>query len=288
MSKRVFLDPLVPRVRRCNACQRFGHLAQYCRSGTAPHRIICERCGEKGHAKSVCTGPARCINCIRAQLDRVDHEASAGTCPSFLKEKGIRMIMARFNVLRPEADEIYIECGGVPGRRWTRYSRAIPNPTLGDFLPPRTTAPSYADVVAAPSSKHPPVEMPVHRACRGPSWPPIPLPPLSPRSKPARATSPTPLPTMLPSHNNPPSNTILDPLKHCNRPKASVASRFVHSANANSIISAESSMAPFVSADLLQRVKSKYTEKFATDIYLPDTVSYNLISSILERSIKLA
>ncbi|XP_020295219.1 uncharacterized protein LOC109860509 isoform X2 [Pseudomyrmex gracilis] len=160
MSKRVFLDPLVPRVRRCNACQRFGHLAQYCRSGTAPHRIICERCCEKGHAKSVCTGPARCINCIRAQLDRVDHEASAGTCPSFLKEKGIRMIMARFNVLRPEADEIYIECGGVPGRRWTRYSRAIPNPTLGDFLPPRTTAPSYADVVAAPSSKHPPVEIP--------------------------------------------------------------------------------------------------------------------------------
>lgn len=57
MSKRVFLDPLIARVRRCNACQRFGHLAQYCRSGTAAHRIICERYGEKGHSKSVCTGP---------------------------------------------------------------------------------------------------------------------------------------------------------------------------------------------------------------------------------------
>lgn len=116
----------------------------------------------------------------------------------------------------------------------------------------------------------------MRRARRGLGWPPI-IPPLS-----ARTTLFIP-PSALSSHTNPVSNTVsTDPLDHHNRPRATVVSRSVRLANVNSPISAESCMAPFVSADLFQRVKAKYTEKFAANIQLSDIVSHNLISSILE------
>lgn len=72
-------------ITRCYRCQRFGHLAKDCRADTE----TCSHCAKDGHNIKNCPDKEwnyRCSNCAKAKLKN-NHNVSAITCPSYLKEK---------------------------------------------------------------------------------------------------------------------------------------------------------------------------------------------------------
>lgn len=80
MGKRLVLRPYIQRVRRCDRCHRYGHIAKICR--TTDSNAICVRCGKyssthNGDDKSKCTSDKpSCINCIRHKLKDSEHGLS--------------------------------------------------------------------------------------------------------------------------------------------------------------------------------------------------------------------
>lgn len=296
MSKRVYLDPLVPKVRRCNICQRFGHLAQFCRSGLRPDKSICARCGEKGHFQSSCSGSPKCINCIRSRCGSIDHEASSFTCPTFLREKGLKIIMARYNVLRSEAEDIYDEFDGVPRRGWTLPSMHAPPPlVLGDFVSPQASA---ASSFARAASGVPPAAdgsrrhyTPFCSSQRHPSrdhgWPPIiPHPPYSSKSSHSNLSASfvagNLTPASLPVPSSPRPSRF--PLYFHGNYNSTQGSHFARCSQHTPSQSTQGSApsASLKTAALLPLIKSKFSEKFAAEIQLSDTSVVNLITTIVE------
>lgn len=97
-GKRVYLDPFIYKVRRCNVCQCFGHTMNTCKMHSSG-KTICARCGKSDHEKTSCSSPSPfCINCHREGFDKGKHEASDIKCPAFLRRKKIHKIMAIKNV----------------------------------------------------------------------------------------------------------------------------------------------------------------------------------------------
>lgn len=86
-------------VTQCTKCWRYGHFTKICPS----KKVICPKCGENHHNCEVKV--FKCINCkgIHMALDK--------SCPSFLKEKNIRILMSRENLTYREALRVYLEKG---------------------------------------------------------------------------------------------------------------------------------------------------------------------------------
>lgn len=104
MGKHVYLEPFVQRVRRCQFCQRFSHLAKMCRtsSNLLP---TCVRCGSNkpDHDAIICkSSDPKCINCVRSKFSNIDisHEASSSDCPVYLRQRNIKRLAA-FHDLSP-------------------------------------------------------------------------------------------------------------------------------------------------------------------------------------------
>lgn len=129
LGKNIYLRPFIQSVRRCTTCQWFGHTKRFCRSDQ--DLAHCERCAGKGHSGQDCAATSvACINCIRARASDTLHRASDPGCPSFIRQKAIKRVMAIFCMELKEADA-FVEVREVdaipdPGDR--------PLPILADFL----------------------------------------------------------------------------------------------------------------------------------------------------------
>lgn len=72
-------------VMQCRTCCRFGHSSKTCRAKTPR----CFRCGED-HTENSCKSERTiCMNC------RGDHKANDFSCPEFMRQKGIKQLMAK-------------------------------------------------------------------------------------------------------------------------------------------------------------------------------------------------
>ena len=65
---------VIPKPRRCEKCQNYGHSIQRCRSTELP----CGRCSGTGHSAKGCTNKVQCPAC-----DGHDHESSSNRCPAW-------------------------------------------------------------------------------------------------------------------------------------------------------------------------------------------------------------
>lgn len=89
------LEPFEPRVKRCNKCQRFGHLEKQCRG-----KVTCPKCGENHHNDQCPNEKTECANC------GLNHGAFSKACPVWKKEEILNKLMAHMNIRRKEADSI--------------------------------------------------------------------------------------------------------------------------------------------------------------------------------------
>lgn len=105
------LEPYVQKVKRCNICQRFGHVAIQCRNRNSP---ICAKCAKPGHSESACNqlDLIRCVNCIRHKIDDYFHKASDFRCPVFRWEKNTKILMARTGKNSPDCKKLLHENNG--------------------------------------------------------------------------------------------------------------------------------------------------------------------------------
>jgi hypothetical protein len=66
-------------VTKCYKCQRFGHIAKYCRED----KLVCGKCGDVGHLFKECKKEeSRCVNCLRDKR-KADHRTGSSACPAF-------------------------------------------------------------------------------------------------------------------------------------------------------------------------------------------------------------
>lgn len=79
------VEPYTFPVTQCSACWKYGHLTRTC-PAKGP---ICPKCGE-GHANCEAT-EFRCVNC------KGEHRSFDKSCPIYLKERKIRLIMSSDN-----------------------------------------------------------------------------------------------------------------------------------------------------------------------------------------------
>lgn len=84
-------------VTQCSRCWKFGHIKRFC----PVKKDLCPKCGNE-HANCEIVD-FKCPNCSGP------HMALNKTCPSFLKEKRIRIIMSKENVMYREALHIYLQ-----------------------------------------------------------------------------------------------------------------------------------------------------------------------------------
>lgn len=93
---RIKVDPYVFPVSQCAKCWKLGHVTKRCPSS----KVICPKCA--GDHENCETKSYRCVNC------NGKHMAMMKTCPSFVKEKKLRDIMAEFNCTYRRALTMYV------------------------------------------------------------------------------------------------------------------------------------------------------------------------------------
>lgn len=115
LGKRIYLNPFVQRITKCDHCLRYGHSANICKNQSKP--CICAKCGVKAVA---CASPLlSCINCLRDKSNsKTDHAADHEACPIFRQQKELRRIMAVYCFLIGEALNFL-----KTGRKVDRYSQ---------------------------------------------------------------------------------------------------------------------------------------------------------------------
>ncbi|CAH2104239.1 unnamed protein product [Euphydryas editha] len=92
---RIKVFPYVFPVTQCSKCWKFGHPARLCSSKS----VVCPKCGDN-HVNCE-TSTFRCINCSGR------HMAMYRNCPTYLREKKLRDIMAEFNCTYRKALDMY-------------------------------------------------------------------------------------------------------------------------------------------------------------------------------------
>lgn len=150
---RIKVDPYVFPVSQCARCWKLGHVTKRCPSS----RIICPKCG--GDHANCEIKRFRCVNCDG------NHMAMMKSCPSFLKEKKLREIMADFNVTYRRALTMYVP----PPRpaehkpiikpyKETEPSSEFLRNLFPEYCQPPTATPSsvsmYADVLKTKADVH--------------------------------------------------------------------------------------------------------------------------------------
>lgn len=126
MMSTVFLSPFVDSPKRCNYCQRYGHIEKYCRDVDNEKKDrVCARCAGSGHSSKECVSDTlKCINCVRENLPETDHAASDRCCPIYEFNKNIKYVMANHNVDKNEAIVKLQKNGGVPPKKPSSYAGA--------------------------------------------------------------------------------------------------------------------------------------------------------------------
>ena len=84
--------------QQCYNCQRFGHVAKYCRRTNK----TCVRCGTEGHTKEECVNAISCFHC------KCSHYANDKSCDKYKIEKEIIATQQREKTSRTEATEIVL------------------------------------------------------------------------------------------------------------------------------------------------------------------------------------
>lgn len=158
---KVKVDPYVFPVSQCSRCWKLGHTTKRCPSS----KIVCPKCGQN-HAN--CEAKSfKCVNCNGS------HMALARICPTFLKEKRLREIMAEYNCTYRRALTIYVPSHS-PRRSEPKINDMIYSMTCQDledrnlFSTPTTVEDSthpqenstYANVVRNQGNKHRENKMP--------------------------------------------------------------------------------------------------------------------------------
>ena len=88
------------RPQQCFHCQRYGHVAKYCRQEDA----VCARCSMQGHKRNECTNPIKCYNCGHP------HFANDKNCRKYCCEEMILNKQMKERIPRPAAmNEIFDE-----------------------------------------------------------------------------------------------------------------------------------------------------------------------------------
>ncbi|XP_070158964.1 uncharacterized protein [Polyergus mexicanus] len=155
MGKRCYLTPFIEKVRRCQRCQRFGHVARFCRA--SDRNAVCQRCGKlvsshdsSNNVNEPCSAESpSCINCKRHKLpdNETVHEASSNSCPIFQKQRRIKKLMAFHGISQSEAMSMLERADPQSQQAGDNYTRSHPLPTLGEFLP-YALPKSYAEAVS--------------------------------------------------------------------------------------------------------------------------------------------
>ena len=70
-------------VKRCNKCQLFGHYAKDCTS----LEVYCAKCAGNHETDSCSSNEKKCINCVRSDVESVDHQAFEMKCPAILRQQ---------------------------------------------------------------------------------------------------------------------------------------------------------------------------------------------------------
>lgn len=84
------------RPQQCYKCQKFGHIAKYCRK----ENEVCCKCGEEGHNRTNCRNSIKCYHC------EGHHYASDRICPKYLCEESILGKQMKEKIPREDAMEL--------------------------------------------------------------------------------------------------------------------------------------------------------------------------------------
>lgn len=99
--------PYFPLPLRCKNCFRYGHTAKICRN-----KKTCINCSNDFHSENeqeICTSEKSCINCQENNKENINHSPTDKSCPIFLKEKEIQIILTKEKVPRKKAIQIFNE-----------------------------------------------------------------------------------------------------------------------------------------------------------------------------------
>lgn len=94
---RLKVEPYVFPVTQCSGCWKFGHIIKYCPT----KKVLCPKCG--GNHENCTIKDFKCLNC------KGNHFVLDKTCPVFLKEKTIRIIMSEKQVTYRTALQLFME-----------------------------------------------------------------------------------------------------------------------------------------------------------------------------------
>lgn len=94
---RLKVEAYVFPVTQCSGCWQFGHVFKFCPT----KKKLCPKCG--GNHENCDTKEYKCLNC------KGPHFVLEKTCPSYLKEKQIRIIMSNEQVPYRRALQLFIE-----------------------------------------------------------------------------------------------------------------------------------------------------------------------------------
>ena len=194
------VDEYVDRPRQCFRCQKFGHVAKYCRQ----EQDTCGHCGTAGHKRDSCNNPVSCFHC------RAPHNASDRTCPKYViecevlktqhSEKTSRIIALDIVLTRyPQHSRLYDASPPVADQHPTTPNTLMPSLPLSSVAAICTSSPATSD-------RSPPVSAgaaaslkpPIHTVSSGQSRP-ISSPCLSNRESPVIDLSVTDLRSVLAS-----------------------------------------------------------------------------------------
>lgn len=170
---RIRVDPYVFPVSQCARCWKLGHVTKRCPS----NKLICPKCA--GDHANCETNHFRCVNC------NGKHMAMTKSCPTFVKEKKLREIMAEFNCTYRRALTMYVPPIPPEPERPKEPERYKETEPSSEYLrnlfpeycqPPVPTTPMFAEVVKTKAdvreeSKRQPFRRSARKIQRRPSSP---------------------------------------------------------------------------------------------------------------------
>ncbi|XP_011141120.2 uncharacterized protein LOC105184204 [Harpegnathos saltator] len=133
-GKKIRFAPYIQKVKRCNNCQRFGHIEAQCRGGS--RAMMCATCASKGHhSKSCSSSHLACINCLRRKLPFPNHRTSSDICPTFIENRRAKIVMAKLGLNPSDAMAFYKSTGHRLPDKWFEINSAEESATFADFIP---------------------------------------------------------------------------------------------------------------------------------------------------------
>lgn len=132
-GKKIRFSPYIQKVKRCNNCQRFGHIEAQCRGGAKAE--VCTSCASKEHTKNCTSTQYNCINCLRRKIPFPNHKASSNICPIFIENRRVKIVMAKLGLNPSDALTFFKSSGHRLPDKWFNLNREDEPSTFADFIP---------------------------------------------------------------------------------------------------------------------------------------------------------